>query len=119
LGSDLEPQAASQHRERDQRGGQPRADRTSPQKGAPVNHTPSGRRSYSYTANASGIAEGPAAARGRAGEQTICRAADLRVHPAEQAFSADGRVVRSSGELKPGVYWLRTGEETRRVVLVP
>lgn len=86
---------------------------------APVNHTPSGRRSYSYTANASGIAEGPAAARSRVGEQTICRAADLRVHPAEQAFSVDGRVVRPNGELKPGVYWLRTGEETRRVVLLP
>ncbi len=85
----------------------------------PVNHTLSGRRSYSYTANASGLAEATSAGRGRLSVPTVCRAGDLRPGLADRLFAADGRVIRSPAELKPGVYWLKAGEEIRRVVLVP
>ncbi len=90
----------------------------------PASHYPSGRMTYSYTAAATGIAEGsfkPQASSYQQVGPTLIRAGAPPRLPAGSALHGiDGRTVDENAPLSAGVYWATSdGNPSRKIVVVP
>jgi hypothetical protein len=88
----------------------------------PSSHYPDGRMSYSYTASATGIAEGslkPQASSYKQTGPTLVRAGARPKLPAGAVLHGiDGRSVDRNAPLSAGVYWLEPGNGVRCKLVV-
>jgi hypothetical protein len=89
----------------------------------PTSHYPYGRKSYDYSASATGIAEESPKSKVQSPESTagptVIRAgARLRLAAGTTLYSTDGRQAGRES-LKPGIYWLTAAGQRRKLVVVP
>jgi hypothetical protein len=90
----------------------------------PASHYPSGRMTYSYTAAATGIAEGSlqpqASSHQEAGPTLVCAGARLRLPAGAVLHGIDGRKVDRNAPLSAGIYWAASdGNPPLKIVVVP